>query len=253
MSQSSIPLRNPRVAALLGWLVPGLGHIYQGRIGKGILYAVCILSLYTIGFALGDGKIVYWRWVNPLNNPEKFCLYYLGQFFVGLPALPALIQGTLQYYGHDPILWGFMAEPKTEVLNGLHTSYGKLVEIGSMYTAVAGLLNVLAIYDALEGPAFVTLEDEAPAATAPGSLRRRCVHDSLRANPYLLVRSSARRRDQPGLLRLAPRSVAAHLVACHQAGRDDPGIARVDDGGSTADQHSGLSRVRYAASTRRSR
>ena len=35
---------------------------------------------------MGEGKIVYWRWVNPLDNPEKFCLYYLGQFFVGLPA-----------------------------------------------------------------------------------------------------------------------------------------------------------------------
>ena len=63
---------------------------------------------------MGEGKIVYWRWVNPLNNPEKFCLYYLGQFFVGLPALPALIQGTLQYFGHEPILGGLMAVPDAE-------------------------------------------------------------------------------------------------------------------------------------------
>ena len=103
-----------RLAAFLAWLVPGLGHVYQGRVGKGILYAVCILSLYALGFAMGEGKIVYWRWVNPLNNPEKFCLYYLGQFFVGLPALPALIQGTLQYFGHEPILGGFMAVPDAE-------------------------------------------------------------------------------------------------------------------------------------------
>src|SRR5690348_13934746 len=147
MVEPSIPLRHPKTAAFLAWLVPGLGHVYQGRVGKGILYAVCILSLYAIGFVMGEGKIVYWRWVNPLNNPEKFCLYYLGQFFVGLPALPALIQGTLRYLGHDPILWKIMAEPDPNVLNGLHPRLGKLVEIGSMYTAVAGLLNVLAIYD----------------------------------------------------------------------------------------------------------
>ena len=167
MSESPIPLKNPRLAAFLAWLVPGLGHLYQGRIGKGILYAACILSLYTIGFALGEGKIVYWRWVNPLNNPEKFSLYYLGQFFVGLPALPALIQGTLKYLGHDPIFWKFMAEPDPNVLNGLHPRLGKLVEIGSMYTAVAGLLNVLAIFDAYEGPAYQSLEDDAtePAPT----------------------------------------------------------------------------------------
>jgi hypothetical protein len=164
MPEPPIPLKNPRVAAFLAWLIPGLGHVYQGRIGKGFLYAVCILSLYSLGFFLGEGKIVYWRWVNPLHNPEKFCLYYLGQFFVGLPALPALIQGTLQKFGHAPILWGIMAEPDPNVLNGLHPRLGKLVEIGSMYTAVAGLLNVLAIYDAYEGPAYLHLEGESTGA-----------------------------------------------------------------------------------------
>ena len=154
MAEPTTPLRNPKTAAFLAWLIPGLGHVYQRRYGKGVLYALCILTLYTIGFTLGEGKIVYWRWVNPMNNPEKFCLYYLGQFFVGLPALPALVQGTLKYYGMPEILWGFMAEPPANVLNGLHPRLGKLVEIGSMYTAVAGLLNVLAIYDAYEGPAY---------------------------------------------------------------------------------------------------
>ena len=88
MSEPTVNLRNPTWAAFLAWLVPGLGHFYQGRTGKGILYAVCILGLYFIGMLMGEGKIVYWRWVNPLNNPEKFCLYYLGQFFVGLPHSP---------------------------------------------------------------------------------------------------------------------------------------------------------------------
>jgi hypothetical protein len=160
MSYPSVPLKNPKRAAVLAWLVPGLGHVYQGRVGKGVLYAVCILSLYAIGFFLGEGKIVYWRWVNPLNNPDRFCLHYLGQFFVGLPALPALVQGTLEYFGFNPILGGFMAEPPANVLNGLHPRLGKLVEIGSMYTAVAGLLNILAIYDAYEGPAYSDSPEE---------------------------------------------------------------------------------------------
>ena len=171
MAQPPVSLRNPRTAAFLAWLVPGLGHVYQGRVGKGILYAVCILSLYAIGFVMGEGKIVYWRWVNPLNNPEKFSLYYLGQFFVGLPALPALIQGTLKYFGSNPIPWIGMAEPDMNVLNGLHPRLGKLVEIGSMYTAVAGLLNVLAIFDAYEGPAYALLDgEEAKPETVPAAV-----------------------------------------------------------------------------------
>ena len=165
MSEPSVRLRNPGLAAFLGWLVPGLGHFYQGRTGKGILYAVCILGLYFVGLVMGEGKIVYWRWVNPLNNPEKFCLYYLGQFFVGLPSLPALIQSVLKHRGHEMILWGFMAEPDQNVLNALQNRLGKLVEIGSIYTCIAGLLNILAIYDAYEGPAFQ--DEPAEAETQP--------------------------------------------------------------------------------------
>ena len=47
-----------------------------------------------------------------------------------------------------------MAEPPQNVINGLH-HLGKLVEIGTIYTTVAGLLNILAIYDAFEGPAYL--------------------------------------------------------------------------------------------------
>ena len=74
--------------------------------------------------------------------------------------LPRLIQGTLKYFGMNEVLWGFMAEPPQNVINGLHPRLSKLVEIGSMYTAVAGLLNVLAIYDAYEGPAYAEAEEE---------------------------------------------------------------------------------------------
>jgi TM2 domain-containing membrane protein YozV len=163
MTRTSIPLRKPLLAAFLAWLIPGLGHLYQGRIAKGILYATCILGLYFAGLVMGEGKIVYWRWVNPLQNPEKFNLYYVGQFFVGLPALPALIQSTLLYRGFDPVFWGFMAEPAQNAINGLHPRLGKLVEVGTIYTTIAGLLNILAIYDAYEGPADSDTEPEEPA------------------------------------------------------------------------------------------
>ncbi|MFO0890410.1 MAG: DUF6677 family protein [Isosphaeraceae bacterium] len=165
-----VELRHPYRAALLAWLMPGLGHFYQGRTGKGWLYAICILGLYLVGYVLGEGKVVYWRWVNPLNNPERFSLYYIGQFFVGLPALPALIQGTLHHFWPEMTapFWGFMAEPPQNVLNGLHHRLGKLVEIGTIYTTVAGLLNILAIYDAFEGPAFIEAE-ESPEPVAASS------------------------------------------------------------------------------------
>ena len=162
MPRSPLRLKNPPLAAFLAWLVPGLGHFYQGRIAKGVLYSTCILGLFGLGLFLGEGKIVYWRWVNPIQDPDHFRLYYVGQFFAGLAALPALIQATLASWGIEPILWGFMAEPSTVTLNGLHPRLGKLMEVGPVYTTVAGLLNIFAIYDAYDGPAFAD-EPEPPA------------------------------------------------------------------------------------------
>ena len=165
MPNPKVDLKNRHLALLLAWMVPGLGHFYQGRIGKGVLYSASILSLFLIGLAMGDWKIVYWRWVNPMANTEAFCFNYLGQFWAGLIALPALIQGTLQWQGHDPsFLWGYMAEPEPKAINGLYPTLGKFVEIGTPYTTVAGLLNILAMYDAFEGPAHVDDDQAAPAS-----------------------------------------------------------------------------------------
>ena len=161
MSEPPVNLKNRHLAAFLAWLIPGLGHWYQGRKGKAALYFVCILSIFFIGLALGDWKVVYWRWVNPLRDSEKFCINYPGQFFAGLVALPALIQATLQSYGLHPIS-SYLVEPSQNEINGLYES-GKFVEMGYLYTTIAGLLNILAIFDAYEGPALDSQTD--PEAT----------------------------------------------------------------------------------------
>jgi TM2 domain-containing membrane protein YozV len=165
MSNPKVDLKNRYLALLLAWLVPGLGHFYQGRISKGVLYAVSILSLFVVGLAMGDWKIVYWRWVNPTVSTETFCFNYLGQFWAGLIALPALIQSTLRWDGRPSILWGFMAEPTQFEINGLYPKLGKFVEIGTLYTTVAGLLNILAMYDAFEGPAQQAEDHPQPVAS----------------------------------------------------------------------------------------
>lgn len=161
MTDPPIDLKNRYLAAFLAWLVPGLGHWYQGRRGKAALYGICILGLYFTGMVLGEFKVAYWRWTTPWADPENFRLSYVGQFWTGLVALPGLIQSALRHYGFGPILWGYMDMPPQHAINALHPRLHKLVEVGNVYTVVAGLLNILAIYDALEGPAFG--DEEAPA------------------------------------------------------------------------------------------
>ena len=160
----SVP-RDPLKIALLAWLVPGLGHWKEGRKGKAILYAVCILGLYFTGLIMCEGKIVFWTWVNPLRDSENFRLSYLMQVLVGGVSLPALAQSILKYFNMPQILWGFMAEPSEETLKSLHGRLSRLTEVGQVYTQVAGFLNIFAIFDAVYGPA---LPDVVPT-TQPAS------------------------------------------------------------------------------------
>src|SRR6476620_6860528 len=106
-----IDLRDPPLAALLAWLWPGAGHLYQRRHGKGILFMVCILGTYFFGLALGEGKVVYASW----NQVDKRWQYPL-QLGVGLPAAPAVVQSLTVRGGNPPMLNGLMAPPRDQVV-----------------------------------------------------------------------------------------------------------------------------------------
>src|SRR4051794_32053968 len=47
------------LAGVLSYLVPGLGQMAQGRFGKGMLFFVCLLSLFHVGQAMGNWQNVY--------------------------------------------------------------------------------------------------------------------------------------------------------------------------------------------------
>lgn len=161
----AVPLKDPVLAAFLAWLLPGLGHFYQGRYPKAALIAVCILGTFAYGLYLGGsselgwGRVVYFRW-----KPGEKRLAYICQVAVGLPALPALVQANRVRNGRPPVWSGFMAPPAQgpgpfdefgqPTVDRLHYGLHRFFELGTVYTMIAGLLNVLAIYDAWGGPAF---------------------------------------------------------------------------------------------------
>jgi hypothetical protein len=115
---------------------------------KAVLFMACILATYFFGLALGEGKVVYAAW----NAADKRWQYPL-QLGVGLPAAPALVQSVIVRGGHAPILGGWMAPPRgAEELSEWHKTLNLRFELGTLYTMIAGLLNILAIWDAYGGP-----------------------------------------------------------------------------------------------------
>ncbi len=201
-ARESINLKDPALAAFLAWLIPGLGHLYQGRFAKAALFFVCIMSTFVYGLYLGGsselgwGRVVYASW---RTNDKR--LHYFAQIGIGLPAMPALVQASRmrsqkKVWGGDGFWKGFMAPPRLPrpgkdgddfdrdvpdpddpnrdqpAAHTLHNRLNRGFELGSVYATIAGLLNILAIYDAWGGPVFTETakkEDEDEDGTSDKS------------------------------------------------------------------------------------
>ncbi len=141
-------LRNRYVAAFLAWMIPGAGHYYQRRYLKSGLFFVCILSSFLIGMFVADGKCVYASW----DGTERRWQFVL-QAGIGLPVLPAAIEGWRGKKERNKLFGGFMTAPRSSAdLDDWNFVTAAGFDMGTLYTMVAGLLNILVIFDAYAGP-----------------------------------------------------------------------------------------------------
>ncbi|MFO0791376.1 MAG: DUF6677 family protein [Pirellulales bacterium] len=184
-----IELKDPRLAAFLAWLIPGAGHLYQGRTGKGVLFFVCIVGTFVYGLYIGSGRVVYASTADVVSRPFLDRWQYICQVGVGLPALPALVQRERIRNEKAPLFGSFMRPPydakfpppdrsyltspdqsdpshtveHPDELSKWNYDHGEYFDIGTMFTVIAGLLNVLVIFDAYGGPLVIAPAEEKEA------------------------------------------------------------------------------------------
>jgi hypothetical protein len=165
MEPFTVPQRNfSPVAGFLSYLVPGLGQIVQGRIGKGLLFLVCLYFLFFLGEYLGGWRNVYIADSAPVQAQARGGRLleviadrarFFAQFWIGVAAWPAIVQ----HFSDNPLgkehpyLGNYQRRPLESELNVELRNSDKSPDLGWMYTVIAGVLNILVIYDALAGPA----------------------------------------------------------------------------------------------------
>ena len=180
------PVKLDPLAALFSYLIPGMGQVYQGRVGKGLLFFFGLYLLFFYGMWMGQWKNVWLpdaRALPPagilgqqLGGVAKAVSYrpqFLAQFWIGVAAWPAVYQ----YINYDPmkdegpVFGKFQRTPTEDQLNDLQRNSSKRWDLGWVYTVIAGVLNLLVIYDAFAGPMFRDppkwLEEEKAEAAAP--------------------------------------------------------------------------------------
>jgi hypothetical protein len=130
MATKSTTAERPRVAAepgrltlvcVLAWLLPGAGHLLQGRRGKGLVFLITVPLMFAFGLWL-QGRLFPLEWSDPL--------VFLGAIAdrgIGLPYVLA-----------------WMADA------GAGTVTAASYEYGNTFLMTAGLLNFLVMLDAFD-------------------------------------------------------------------------------------------------------
>ena len=118
------PAAEPGTLALVclaAWAVPGLGHLWLGRIQKGIVFLVPLTALFVLGLGL-NGRLFPFDFSDPLVG-----LAALANAGLGLPWIVgrsmSLGQGVV-----TAVTW----------------------EYGNTFLIVGGLLNLLVVLDAYD-------------------------------------------------------------------------------------------------------
>jgi len=158
------------VGGILSYLLPGLGQIFQGRISKGVLFMVCLLSMFHAGEAMGSWQNVYvppppedipGQQTNTLFGfLDKYVFrfrHFAGQVWIGVAAWPAIWQyyeGPVPAQAAHPFLHNYQKAPEETAVNKILVNSDKTPDLGWIFTVIAGMLNILVIYDAYAGPAY---------------------------------------------------------------------------------------------------
>ena len=175
-AEQAIDLRNPAIAAVLAWLLPGAGHFYQRRYFKAAVFGLSVWTLLVAGLAMGS-----YRAPSPAGDGSEslffartvYCSWRLGdrrlafipQSCVGVMAIPSLMQARTPRDA-DGSFWSAAfapprvpseasTRPNQPTGNDVAAYLHSWLDLSVLYTITAGLLNLLAIFDALAGPTIV--------------------------------------------------------------------------------------------------
>lgn len=109
------------LSMVLGWFVPGLGHIYMQKYRRGFIFLGSILSLFLIGLMLCQ-----WTY----TTRSDFPFYLIGK------------------YGSGLVLFGqYLLTGRHAIDLSVHFHY---IEIGILFVSVAGLLNVITVLNLID-------------------------------------------------------------------------------------------------------
>lgn len=168
----------PAVVAVAGWLLPGFGYVLLGERSRGITIMVTVLTLYISGLLIANIRVIDVPGFDKNGFPDRVddrglrvqrstdydyqnahWAMFSGEFVAEIATKPWYVGQIFA----GPINLIASVFSVYEAQQNLPMTHARLEEIGTLYTAVAGMLNLLAILDAASRAAHCE-ESPEPAA-----------------------------------------------------------------------------------------
>ncbi len=144
------PTERAVLAGALTWIIPGAGHFLLGHRGLAVVFFLAISIPYWLGLAIGGIA-------NSVNLRTNRWLF-LAEMGVGGYTTPCFfISQAIEHKVLNELGWSAIPDParspteSAQFANSLarYVSYYPESDIATIYLATAGLLNILAILDAI--------------------------------------------------------------------------------------------------------
>ncbi len=160
----------PLLALGLAWLVPGAGHVYLGRVRRGIILFVVIGAMFWAGIAMGGVMTV---------DYHKQRWWFVAEMFSGIHGLVGWQRQKRVYQdlaarpdiGPPPTKATEKATWQIKVDQALSQSNLAVVyptdTIAQAYAGVAGLLNLMCVFDAVMLSLLGTVGEPAAITKSP--------------------------------------------------------------------------------------
>lgn len=119
-------MNNPFLVGIVAWLLPGFGHLMQGRWKRGLIIAAVVWTMFVIAVLSGGA---YYPGFDFKDGALLYLLNVFARLGNGLGTIISLL---------------FLTNPLPNV------AAWATFEYGGRFLEVAGLLNYLAVLDALD-------------------------------------------------------------------------------------------------------
>lgn len=127
---------------LAGWALPGAGHYLLGQRKRGLIIGVAIMGLWIVGLLVGGVDVITHEATGARpGRLGRLNYWFLGQMLVGPSLIVDRIHQVLDRGGPPRPGAGARYEP----------AIGRMGEQGTLFTTMAGMMNLLVLLDVAGG------------------------------------------------------------------------------------------------------